>query len=61
MDWMNQDWEHEALKDEIYLMEHRRQMEIEWQQWEEEQERKKRLPAIIQISIDETKRKPTAV
>lgn len=46
---MSQDWEHEALKDEIYLMEARIQMEIEWQQWEEEQERNKRLPAIIKV------------
>jgi hypothetical protein len=49
MDWLSQDWEHEALKDDIYLMESRIQMEIEWQQWEEEQERKKRLPALIKI------------
>ena len=49
MEWMSQDWEHEALKDEIYLIESRIQMEIEWQQWEEEQERKKRLPAIIKV------------
>jgi hypothetical protein len=25
------------------------QMQIEWQQWEEEQERRKRLPAIIKV------------
>lgn len=49
MDWLCQDWEHEALKDDIYLMESRIQMEIEWQQWEEEQERRKRLPAIIKV------------
>ena len=49
MEWMSQDWEHEALKDEIYLIESRLQMEIEWQQWEEEQDRKKRLPAIIKV------------
>ena len=49
MDWMSQDWEHEALKDDIYLMESRIQMEIEWQQWEEEQKRNKRLPAIIKV------------
>lgn len=47
MNWMSQDWEHEALRDEIYLIETKIQMEIEWQQWEEEQERNKRLPAII--------------
>ena len=49
MEWLCQDWEHEALKDDIYLMESKIQMEIEWQQWEEEQERKKRLPAIIKV------------
>ena len=49
MDWLCQDWEHEALKDEIYLMESKMQMKIEWQQWEEEQERRKRLPAVIKI------------
>lgn len=49
MDWLCQDWEHEALKDDIYLMESRIQMEIEWQQWEEEQERRKRLPALIKV------------
>ena len=48
MDWINQDWEHEAIKDEIYLLEARKQMEIEWQQWEEEQ-RQKTLPAIIKV------------
>ena len=49
MDWLCQDWEHEALKDDIYLIESKIQMEIEWQQWEEEQERRKRLPAIIKV------------
>lgn len=49
MDWLCQDWEHEALKDDIYLMESKIQMEVEWQQWEEEQERRKRLPAIIKV------------
>jgi len=24
-------------------------MQLEWQQWEEEQERKKRLPALIKV------------
>jgi hypothetical protein len=49
MDWLCQDWEHEALKDDVYLMEHKMQVQIEWQQWEEEQERRKRLPAIIKV------------
>jgi hypothetical protein len=46
MDWINQDWEHESLKDDIYIMEHHKQIEAEWQQWEQ---RNKRLPAIIQV------------
>jgi len=65
MDWLSQDWEHEALKDDIYLMESRIQMEIEWQQWEKEQERRKRLPAIIKvvtpILTDETERNSRTV
>ena len=43
---MNQDWEHEHLKDEMYLLEAHKQMEVEWQMWEEEQHRK---PAKIKI------------
>lgn len=65
MNWMSQDWEHEALKDEIYLIESRIQMEIEWQQWEEEQERKKRLPAVITVEkpilTNEVERNPRTV
>jgi len=49
MNWLNQDWEHESLKDDVYLIESKIQIELEWQQWEEEQEYKKRLPAIIKI------------
>jgi hypothetical protein len=49
MDWLRQDWEHESQKDEIYLMEHKIQMELEWQQWEEEQENKRRKPAVIKL------------
>jgi hypothetical protein len=44
----SEDYEHEARKDEIYLMEKRRQMEIEWQMWEEH---KNQLPAKIEIVI----------
>jgi hypothetical protein len=65
MNWMSQDWEHEALKDEIYLIESKIQMEIEWQQWEEEQERKKRLPAVITVEkpilTNEVERNPRTV
>ena len=65
MNWMSQDWEHEALRDEIYLIESKMQMEIEWQQWEEEQERRKRLPAVITVEKPilkyETERNPRTV
>ena len=64
MDWLCQDWEHEALKDDIYLIESRIQMEIEWQQWEDEQARNK-MPAIIKVEkpilIDEAECNTTAV
>jgi hypothetical protein len=30
-------------------MERQRDIEIAWQQWEEEQERTKRLPAVIKV------------
>lgn len=55
MSWF-EDWEYS--NDHIYAMERQRDIETEWQQWEEEQERKKRLPAIIKvltpITINET-------
>jgi hypothetical protein len=44
MNWINQDWEHEAIKDEIYLMEYRK--ELEWEQWEKTHSKK---PAIIKL------------
>ena len=47
MDWIVEDWEYP--NDHIYAMERHHDMQIEWQQWEEEQERKKRLPAIIKV------------
>ena len=46
MNWF-EDWEYP--NDHIYAMERQRDIEIAWQQWEEEQERKKRLPAIIKV------------
>lgn len=58
MHWLNQDWEHP--NDEIYAIERQMDIEVAWQKWEEEQERNKRLPAIIivetPITKDETKR-----
>jgi hypothetical protein len=45
MDWILEDWEYP--NDHIYAMERQHDIEVSWQQWEEEQESKKRLPAII--------------
>jgi hypothetical protein len=47
MDWVLEDWEYP--NDHIYAMERHHDMQLEWQQWEEEQENKKRLPAIIKV------------
>jgi hypothetical protein len=47
MDWVLEDWEYP--NDHIYAIERDRNIQIEWQQWEEEQDRKKRLPAIIKV------------
>jgi hypothetical protein len=49
MDWLLQDWEYEHSRDEIYAMERNHQIELEWQQWEEEQANKTRKPAIIKV------------
>jgi len=49
MDWVLEDWEYP--NDHIYAMERNHDMQLEWQQWEEEQENKKRLPAIIKVEI----------
>jgi hypothetical protein len=49
MDWLLQDWEHEYPKDEVYAAERQYMMELEWQQWEEEQAYKKRKPALIKV------------
>jgi len=46
MNWL-EDWEYP--NDHIYAIERQHNIEIAWQQWEEEQDRKKRLPAIIQV------------
>jgi hypothetical protein len=47
MDWILEDWEYP--NDHIYAMERHHDVQLEWQQWEEEQENKKRLPALIKI------------
>ena len=46
MSWF-EDWEYP--NDHIYAIERQHDIEVSWQQWEEEQERKKRLPAIIKV------------
>lgn len=46
MNWL-EDWEYP--NDHIYAMERQHDIEVSWQQWEEEQKHKKRLPAIITI------------
>jgi hypothetical protein len=46
MSWF-EDWEYP--NDHIYAIERQHDIEVAWQQWEEEQERKKRLPAIIKV------------
>lgn len=46
---INEDFEREALKDQLYILEQKKLMEIEWEMWEEEQ---KRLPAKIQVVTD---------
>jgi hypothetical protein len=50
MDWL-EDWEYP--NDHIYAMERQKDIEMSWQQWEEE-ESKSRLPATIKIvKVDE--------
>jgi hypothetical protein len=46
MQWF-EDWEYP--NDHIYAMERQHDIEVAWQQWEEEQMSKNRLPAIIQV------------
>ena len=46
MSWL-EDWEYP--NDHIYAMERQHDIEVSWQQWEEEQMSKNRLPATIQV------------
>lgn len=46
MDWILEDWEYP--NDHIYAMERQYDLEVSWQQWEEEQAKKKK-PAIIKV------------
>ena len=41
--WIEQDWEHEFQKDEIYSIERQKDIERSWQEWEEKK------PAIIKV------------
>ena len=58
------DWEVESDRHYMFLLQRHKQDEYEWQQWEE-QERNKRLPAIITVEKPllnyETKSKPLAL
>jgi hypothetical protein len=49
VDWILDDWEYP--NDEIHAMERQKDMEAAMQQWEEQQESKNRLPAIIKVEI----------
>ena len=46
MNWL-EDWEYP--NDHIYAIERQHDIEVSWQQWEEEQASKNRKPAIIKI------------
>lgn len=41
--------DYEYPNDHIYAMERQYDIEVAWQQWEEEQASKNRLPAIIKV------------
>jgi len=45
---INEDWEHAAYANDVmYEGERKHRMELEWQEWEYQQEIKKKNPAII--------------
>lgn len=46
MNWL-EDWEYP--NDHIYAMERQHDIEVSWQQWEEERASKNKKPAIIKI------------
>lgn len=61
---MNWSEDYEYPNDHIYAMERQRDIEIAWQQWEEEQESKNRKPAIIKVVKPinhETECQPSAI
>jgi hypothetical protein len=47
-----EDFERVADMDQMYLVEEHMRMEAEWQEWEMEQEKLTRLPAIIEVVIN---------
>lgn len=47
--YTEEDWERTFDNEQMYIVEEHMRMEAEYQEWEEEQERLKRLPAIIEI------------
>jgi hypothetical protein len=62
MSWAMEDWE--SPNDHIYAIERYRDVVDSWHKWEEEQEAKNRLPAIIKVVkpiIHEVKRNTSAV
>jgi len=52
---VNQDYEYEYLRDDIYALERQKDIEASWQQWEEEQ---KRQPAKIIYHENHTRKLP---
>lgn len=45
---INEDWEHAAYaNDKMYEGERQHRMNLEWQEWEHEQQKKRKQPAVI--------------
>lgn len=59
MKHLEEDWERLSEMDQMYVIEKQKEIEEEWQQWEEEQQRKKKLPAKIIISKEEYEKNKT--
>ena len=59
---MNWSEDYEYPNDHIYAMERYKDVVDSWHKWEDEQESKNRLPAIIKIiKIDEANNQPSTV
>lgn len=50
-----EDWERLSKLDKMYLQEKENEMIEEWMEWEEEQQKKKRLPAKIVTKMKKEK------